>query len=215
MKHYVITIMDNEKSVEAATRCISSAHRAAGINVEMFHAVTPAIDLEQKAKELGILLDGFREKYSRFENCAAAFMSHMSLWKQSALTGEEITIFEHDAYVEGQIPDFITYRGCVNLGKPSYGKFNTPQSIGVGPLVSKPYFPGAHAYRINPQGAEELMREAMFSAAPTDVFLHRNKFPWLEEYYPWPVVAKDSFTTIQHKVGCLAKHNYNEDYEIV
>jgi hypothetical protein len=40
-------------------------------------------------------------------------------------------------------------------------------------------------------------------------------FPWLEEYYPWPVEVKDSFTTIQKTEGCLAKHGYNETYEII
>ena len=54
MKHYVITIIDNKKSVEAALRCIASARMNAGIDVEMFHAVTPAIDLEEKAKETWI-----------------------------------------------------------------------------------------------------------------------------------------------------------------
>jgi len=36
----------------------------------------------------------------------------------------------------------------------------------------------------------------------------------LQEYWPWPVEAHDSFTTIQNENGCLAKHNYGETYGI-
>ena len=102
----------------------------------------------------------------------------------------------------------------LNLGKPSYGKFNTPTFIGYGSLVSKPYFPGAHAYRITPKGAADLINEAQFSAGPTDIYIHSSKFT-LGEYYPWVAEARDSFTTIQRKEGCYAKHNYGETYEII
>ena len=47
------------------------------------------------------------------------------------------------------------------------------------------------------------------------VFLNINTFPFLEEHYPWPVEARDSFTTIQSEMGCRAKHNFNEEYEII
>ena len=50
--------------------------------------------------------------------------------------------------------------------------------------------------------------------APTDVFLNIETFPFLEEYYPWPVEVRETFTTIQRKEGCLAKHMYNENYII-
>ena len=50
---------------------------------------------------------------------------------------------------------------------------------------------------------------------PTDVYLNTQFFPWLQEYYPWIAEAKDHFTTIQKEKGCLAKHNYNENYEIL
>ena len=51
-------------------------------------------------------------------------------------------------------------------------------------------------------------------ARPTDVFLNRNTFPFLEEYFPWPVEAKDSFTTIQSERGCTAKHNKVEIIDV-
>ena len=48
------------------------------------------------------------------------------------------------------------------------------------------------------------------TARPTDIYLNINQFPWLEEYYPWPVEAKDTFSTIQHEGGCSAKHGYDK-----
>ena len=35
--------------------------------------------------------------------------------------------------------------------------YNMPR-IGEGPLTSKAYFPGAHAYCVSPKGAEQLKR---------------------------------------------------------
>jgi len=126
---------------------------------------------------------------------------------------EPIVIFEHDAVLTGNIPQMMMF-DILNLGKPSYGKFNTPSFIGYGALVSKPYFPGAHAYRLTPKGAQQLIDECVFSAGPTDIYIHSSKFT-LGEYYPWPAEARDSFTTIQQKQGCYAKHNYGETYEII
>jgi GR25 family glycosyltransferase involved in LPS biosynthesis len=81
--------------------------------------------------------------------------------------------------------------------------------------MSKRYFPGAHAYQVNPTGAQKLIDQARVYARPTDVFLNIDTFPWLQEYYPWPVEARDTFTTIQKTEGCLAKHNYNDSYKII
>jgi GR25 family glycosyltransferase involved in LPS biosynthesis len=80
--------------------------------------------------------------------------------------------------------------------------------MGVIPLTSKPYFPGAHAYMLKPAGAKLMVEQAAYYAGATDVFLQLSVFPWLQEYYPWPVIAKDSFTTIQNETGCQAKHSY-------
>lgn len=215
MKSYVITIMDNEKSVTAAQRCIDSGNLF-GIEVDKWPAITPQnANVLELADSWEISVDGFKEKYSRFENCVAAFLSHFSLWNHCYNVKEEIQIFEHDAVIVNNIPEFINHSGCISLGKPSYGKYNDPLRFAVNPLTSKRYFPGAHAYRVNPKGAKLLIDQAKINARPTDVFLHLDTFPWLEEFYPWPVEAADSFTTIQRIEGCLAKHNYGNKYEII
>lgn len=212
MKSFVITIMDNEKSVASAQRCIDSMPE---YNVEMFRAITPKNNPIKIAESREFPLYFFKEKYSRFENCLSAFLSHSTLWQMCADGKEEFQIFEHDAVAIDTIPKFINHNGCISLGKPSYGKYNTPLTLGTNTLTSKKYFPGAHAYRLKPRAARTLISSATTYARPTDVFLNLDLFPFLQEYYPWPVEARDSFTTIQNTTGCLAKHNYGDDYEIL
>lgn len=210
---YVITISHNEKSLKAAQRCATSA-RKFGMECHHWEATTPKDNIMELYEKEGINPSRFDEQYSRLENCMAAFYSHYSLWKKCVELGHEITIFEHDAVVVDTVPDFINFRACVNLGKPSYGKFKTPKKIGVNPLTSKTYLPGAHAYRITTAAAKKFIEAAKTKAEPTDVFLRLENFPWIEEYYPWPVECQDTFTTIQHEKGCAAKHGYSKDYII-
>lgn len=207
MKNFVITIFGNEKSEKAAERCITSGYQHGGLVIGKWKATTPKDDIQRIIKDEKINTAYMDEVYSRTPNCIAAFLSHFSLWKLSVESKEEITIFEHDAVCINNIPTILNYNGVISLGAPSYGKFNTPTSFGVVPLTSKPYFPGAHAYRVKPAGAQMLIDQARMEARPTDVFLNRNTFPFLQEYYPWPVEARDSFTTIQSEIGCRAKHN--------
>jgi len=214
MKAYVITILDNKKSVQAATRCMKSAERY-GLHVEHHWATTPADNPHLLLHTKGIQPSFFHEKYSRPENCMAAFLSHHSLWEKSVKTDENIVIFEHDAIVTGEVPVNSPFKGVMTFSKPSYGKYRTPTKLGVDGLVQKPYFGGAHGYIVNPWGAKELINKAKTHGRPTDVFLNTQTFPWLQEYYPWVCEANDSFTTIQKEAGCLAKHNYGETYEII
>lgn len=214
MKARVITIMDNPLSVKSAERCIKSAAKY-DIHVEMHPAVTPDMEPLWYARKKKIPVDGLREKYSRFENCLSAFLSHYSLWEKCVAENDQYLVLEHDAYFVDAAPILRPFKKAMNIGKPSYGKAQRPMKIGVNPLTSKPYFPGAHAYMIKPAGAAAFVAEAHVNARPTDVFLNKNTFPWLEEYFPWPVEARDTFTTIQKTEGCLAKHNYNDDYKII
>lgn len=219
MRQFVITIMDNEKSVEAADRCIKSAAKF-GELVEKFPAYTPKDDPFNILKnERKVPTQALNEKYSRNENCAAAFLSHFTLWQKCLELNEPIMIFEHDAVQTAPIPESIRngwgFKQFMSMGKPSYGRFRVPQVLGAGPLYSKRYFPGAHAYAIKPAGARQAVQSAQLQgAAPTDVFLNLDRFPFLEELYPWTHEAQDYFTTIQNELGCQAKHNYKQGYEI-
>lgn len=216
MRAFVITIKDNPQSVEMSDRCIKSFKKHNDDSIEAFDAITPeTTEVFSLAHYHGVPVKNFLEKYSRYDRCVSAFLSHFLLWKKCIELDESIIIFEHDAVVKAPIPK-MPFNGLVNIGKPSYGKYLIP-NLGLGKLVSKQYLPGAHAYAITPKGAEAIIAETVFNAQPTDVYLNNRLFPWIEEYYPWPVDCEDSFTTIQNETGCLAKHNYGngEDYEII
>jgi len=219
MKSFVITILDNPKSVQAAERCIKSMP---DFNVEKWEAFTPSsCNVYEEFENRGFDHQGFDPQggkvYSFKENAMAAFLSHTSIWMWCEDNNEEVQIFEHDAVATGFVPRFIGYNKCISLGKPSYGNYKIAPRIGVHPLFSKPYFPGAHAYRMKPAGAKLLLAGAKKHAQPTDIFLNNTHFPWLEEYYPWTIDANDSFTTIQRELGCRAKHNWDggETFQII
>lgn len=215
MKIKVITILDNPQSVAVADRCIESGKKF-GITIEKFKAITPTDKPLDMLRFLGIIETGFHEKYSYLDKVVSAFLSHRALWEECLRSQEPYIIFEHDAVIVNEIPlGLCRTENFINLGKPSYGKFKIPPFLGVGNLVSKNYMPGAHAYSIRPHAAESLLMRAMWEAGPTDVFLHIQRFPWLKEYYPWPVEAHDTFTTIQREAGCLAKHNYKPGYKLL
>ena len=212
MRAFVIYIPIYE-SERAAARCISSGKKF-DLKIELFKGFTPADYPEQIAQELGIPLHNFHEKYSRYLNCLSAFLSHRRLWEFCAHNQEEVLIFEHDAVVTDFIPN-VPYRGVLSYGHPSYGKWVTPSTIGVNTLVSKQYLPGAHAYRVKPDAARILVNQAKHHAAPTDLYIRNDLFEFVEEYYPWPVVVRESFSTIQNENGCQAKHGYGEGYQLL
>ena len=147
MKSFVITVKGNEHSEEAADRCIKSAAKF-GIQAEKFYGYNAKDDVAKIAKEEGILsVDRFRtNEYSRYPNVLAAFLSHRALWKKCHIEEMPMIIFEHDAVVVNDLPDKSKFKHLLTVGKPSYGNFKIP-SIGIGPLKSKPYLPGAHADR--------------------------------------------------------------------
>ena len=212
MRAFVIYVPIPE-SEQCAKRCIQSAKKF-GITVEQFRGVTPKDYPIEIAKELGLPLNNFQEKYSRYENCVAAFLSHRKLWEFSAQNNEEVLIFEHDAVVVDNIPN-VPYRGVLSYGHPSYGKWVTPPTLGVNELVSKQYLPGAHAYRVKPYAAKIMLGVAQQHAGPTDLFIRNELFSFIDEYYPWPVVVRESFSTIQNETGCQAKHGYGEGYRLL
>ena len=215
MKFRVITIRGFEPSESVADRCIKSASRF-GIHVEKHTATRPEDSPAEILLNEGIPLSGFQEKWSKTARCQSAFLSHYFLWKKCIKDNEPYCIFEHDAVVVDNLPLNVQFDKLMSIGKPSYGKYNVPANIGVNKLTSKMYLPGAHAYMIKPAGAKQLVERAKTDAGPTDVFMHIQRFPWLQEYYPWPVEVRESFTTIQKELGTRAKHLSNRDqYQIL
>ena len=216
-KAFVICIESIEQSMQAADRCIKSGAEA-GMIIEKHFGYTPKDKPVQLMAEKNLPTKNFENnKYSRYERCLSAFLSHRSLWEKCAEQKDNFMILEHDAVFDNVVTTNAKYHNeeIVSIGAPSYGKFNTPSVLGIGPLVSKPYFPGAHAYVMSPKGAKLALEKSLEEAAPTDIFFNLTNFPNLKEFYPYPIRVKENFSTIQMETGCLAKHAYGEGYELL
>ena len=226
IKSYVITIKDNPRSVEVAQRCIDSA-KEFGIDVNTFDAITPNDKPSSLAKAEGISLKKFEfdKRFSRYENCVAAFLSHRSVWQKAIEHNEHVLVLEHDAIFTSSFDiSYIKKHDLVSLGFPSYGHYQTPLPGVYGdesPIIIKAfskrggYLPGAHAYVVSPTAAKRMLKLSKARAEPTDIFLNNTNFTQLMEYYPWPIKADDSFSTIQKEEGCIAKHNYKKGIDII
>lgn len=217
MKGYVVTLLQKPESVEIAKRCIESAKKY-NIVVEIF----PAVDKEVAQQELlleGLKQSSFDESFSNTNAVIGNFISQYRIWKQILESNQPGIVLEHDAVFVSDLPDLTGKGDIINLGKPSYGKFQTKPTAGIYKMFSKQgglYAPGAHGYYITPTGAKQLISEAKKTgAAPCDLFLSNKKFPNIMETYPWPIEAHDEFTTIQKEKGCTAKHNYNPNFKII
>lgn len=150
MKAYVITITDNPDSVKVAQRCVDSGKKF-GLDIMLFDAITPRDEPVEMLEDFGIAPNSFDEKYSRNLNCISAFLSHYSLWMMCAKGNEPFVIFEHDAVLIDRIPT-TPFHYVMNIGDPSYGKWNTPSLLGVNPLTTKRYFPTHMRIWSRPQG---------------------------------------------------------------
>jgi len=204
MKAHVITIMDNPKSIKVAGRCINSEPK---LKIKYHEAFTPKDNLNEifKRNDIKDLSRFHANEWGRPDRQMAAFLSHLYVWKQCLIDNENTLVLEHDAIITGDIPENLSFNKVITLGKPSYGQYNTPKFLGVGPMVQASYTKGAHGYVVSPAGAKALLDKAKTHAETTDIFLNLGNFPWLQEYYPWAVEVRDTFTTIQNSKGCRAK----------
>lgn len=207
MKAFVIVIRGHPDSERAAARCIESGKKF-GVCVERFDAITPADNPAAMFAARGWPTGKFtNNRYSRPEPCMSCFLSHAALWHACAYSGESHLILEHDAVIVAPLPVFPLVRGPLvcNLGRPSFGVFRTPKD-GFQPLVSKPFVPGAHAVYFHHWGASKVLAKIATDAEPTDVYLSRARFPFIEEFMPWPVVCEDDVSTVQGPTGIVGKH---------
>ena len=215
---FIITMLNNKESVEATKKCIESGKKFGFHNLTPFKAITPENDLKHEFEKDGMSYDKFSvdTTYSKFEPAMCCYLSHKELWKKCIELKRKILVLEHDAIFISKIPENIHFYGLINLGKPSYGNYSAPNlQTGVFKLFSKPHggLPGTHAYMISPTGAKLLLNKK--ETTTPDLFLNKRDFPWIQEYYPWPIKADDNFTTIQNAKGSVAKHNYDKNFKIL
>lgn len=213
MKAYIVTLWHMDESVRVAERASDSADKH-GL-VPEFWAGVPREDAAKEMLAEGLKLGSFDQSWSRTDAAMGNFVAQYRLWQHIAHT-EPALILEHDAVVVAPIPELKGHGDIITLGKPSFGKLRHQREPGFYPLFSSgDKIPGAHGYYLTPAGATALISMAKRKGAiPVDKFICPQRFA-ITEYYPWPIEAHDSFTTIQREKGCLSKHNWGPEYRIL
>ena len=202
MNTYNVLVLSLVKDTERRKH-ITSVLDKLNLKFRFFDATTPD-DLDYYTEKVYFKNLDHNPKVNR-KAVMATFMSHLNILTEIFNSKENTLVLEHDAIVIGDIPQNLSFNKVITLGKPSYGNYNTPKFLGVGPMVQASYTKGAHGYIVSPAGAKALLDKAKTHAETTDIFLNLGNFPWLQEYYPWAVEVRDTFTTIQNAKGCRAK----------
>lgn len=216
MKGYVVTLMNLPESIKMAERCIESGKQF-GVDVEISEAVWKDIAMSELKKE-GLSKARYDESWSNNDAVIGNFVAQYRVWNKIVNSNEAGIVLEHDAVFTNVVPALAGRGDIINIGKPSYGQFRSKVQQGIYPMFSKTggYIPGAHGYYLTPHGAQQLITKAKENgAAPCDLYLNNKTFPNIKEIYPWVVEARDEFTTIQIRKGCIAKHNFDNNYKII
>ena len=159
-------------------------------------------------------LEQFPYRTKNLKAKIACSLSHYVLWKKCVEINEDLLILEHDAVFVRSLPD-ISFCGSVQINDPEGGGYNGKyhsrlmkkrKTEGVFPLTRKrpidskipDGFSGNSAYIVKPWAAQEFINAFKeYGVWPNDATICLQLFPWLEEYYPFVTVVKQSKSTTQ------------------
>lgn len=212
MRGYVVTLLNIPESIACATRCTQSA-RQFGLDADLRAGVWRDV-AQAELKAEGLKAGKWDTSWSNTDAVLGNFVAQYRIWREIEASGEPGIVMEHDAVVVARIPA-VPEGDIVNMGKPSFGAVRPRTAPGFYPLFSGgDKIPGAHGYYLTPAGATQLVQAAQkHGGEPVDKFINPQRFQ-IREYWPWPIEARDSFTTIQREKGCRSKHNWKPGYRI-
>lgn len=141
-------------------------------------------------------------------------MSHYLLWQRCINLGEPVLILEHDAVFVRAFPVGIEFQGICQINDPSGATVRGSQwsrsmkQRGGSGVFEKTWVRAEHerdipdglagnsAYLVKPWAARELVRAfQVFGVWPNDATICKQLFPYLEEYYPFITVVKQTQST--------------------
>jgi hypothetical protein len=215
MRAFIIALPNIPESVASGVRCAMSAQKF-GLEPRARDGVWRDVARE-RMKDEGLRVAEFDQRYSNPDAVIGNFMAQYAVWQEIAHMDEPAIVMEHDAVVVAPLPEIPASVQFVTLGRPSFGRVPAPREDGIYPLFSRStHLAGAHGYYLTPAFAEQLVSVAQRKGVmPVDIFISPQRFAGIMEAYPWPIEAHDSFTTIQKRRGCVAKHNFCDDYRIL
>jgi hypothetical protein len=215
MNAYIVALQNIPESVAGGLR---AARTAKQFGLVPFARDGVWRDVARDAMEdEGLRVADFDQRFSNPDAVIGNFMAQYRIWNEVAHGKEPAVVMEHDAVVVASLPKIPASVQFVTLGRPSFGRVPAPREDGIYPLFSRStHLAGAHGYYLTPAFAEQLVSVAQRKGVmPVDIFISPQRFAGIMEAYPWPIEAHDSFTTIQKRRGCVAKHNFCDDYRIL
>ncbi len=151
-----------------------------------------------------------RGKLAKLKRKIGCSMSHFLLWTRCVETDTPMLILEHDAVFIRPLPE-IEFKGICQINDPTgatpKGKWWADQMKARGEgvfrktIIQKDFtipdgLAGNSAYLIKPWAAAELIDAFNeYGVWPNDATMNRQFFPYLEEYYPFVTVVKQSQST--------------------
>jgi len=217
MKTFLIRIKDHPLSEKESRECLYSADfHDYKEDIQIFDAITPSRGCEDILGDRPNIFDN----YPRPDRVACCFASHYLLWKKCIELNEPILILEHDAIFIDEFPD-VEFDMCCTFGEPTYYQpqyidFDTPKIDGIQTLTDKNFL-GHHAYAMKPEAAKIFVEDCDTTVlSPNDLWMTKEKYPWLQEYRPFPISAQRSASTVQDRVDPESQiHVPYEDYHFV
>jgi len=221
VKAFAIILRGHAYSETVGARCIESAARVGGIEVEAF----PAIGADRALEVMAAY--GFEWTWTSGGECpitglkqhsyggglarVGCAMSHFLLWRRCVALGEPVLILEHDSVFLRPWPEF-EFRGLCQVNDPAgatrRGDWLSSEMASRGPGV----FPsswttdrlqripdglaGNSAYVIKPFAARHLIDlYRRLGVWPNDATMCKQLIPYLEELYPFVTKVEQTVST--------------------
>ena len=206
MKVFIITISNNNNSVNYANKCLESIKETnSKLDAELFSAVTPdtmftvnwtwSTRKKQTCNKTGLTLTAY--KNADLNKRIACAQSHYMLWKKCVELNEPICILEHDAlFIKTfDLEDFAG--GAMSINSPINATFNDKiyDSLLENKENEVPWvtdknvpqgLPGNSAYIIKPWAAKKAIElQDSIGWWPNDAILCKQLCPWLTVYKPY------------------------------
>lgn len=195
-KKFIITLMEDPPSIEAAEKCRQSIRLHGGGNAQYFTAIDEHHSISVLKKQGVNWVTTDKYIFRKTEKLMGCFASHFLLWLKCIEYNEPIMIFESDALCTHTIPSQLRFRHVINLTDKYDGKnlvkkkviqfMNKKSYTGIIYCIHF-YIPGTVAYAISPEGARRLVKRARACfACEADSFINKRVVD-VVEYFPLPV----------------------------
>ena len=182
-KAYIITVDDNEKSLDYSQRCQNSCDQV-GMKWQVwpaYNGIKNPIEVPDHGKNHAIMnILKITDHYLTRGEVACA-LSHISLWSHCATIDQPIVILEHDAVMLKKFQEHGSYNSIVYLGgrewvKDGWPILHIPPHATEGP--NNHFICRAHAYSIDPPMAKNLLSYVIKNGihSPLDIMMRADLF---------------------------------------